>query len=143
MDGLSAAASLIAGIQAIQILIPLCAPYLTSTDTTKDEIRRLQVELQTLNTIFEGAQRLLKSSVGARLDTSRALRNTLHDCLSELERLATKLKTSLDVDSRNNLSTKIQLRLKWPLASKDVDATIQTLSRFRDGLCVCLNVDQM
>ncbi|CAG7565877.1 unnamed protein product [Fusarium equiseti] len=143
MDGLSAAASLIAVIQAIQMVISLCAPYLSSTNTTKHEIRRLQVELQTLTTIFEGVQRLLKSSVGARLDISQALNNTLHDCLCELERLATKLKTSLDVNSQNKLWTNIRLRLKWPLASKDVDATIQTLSKFRDGLCVCLNVDQM
>jgi hypothetical protein len=143
MDGLSAAASLIAVIQAIQMVISLCSPYLASTSATKHEIRRLQAELQNLKTIFEGAQRLLDSPAGARLDTSLALNTTLRDCLSELERLATRLKRRLDVGNKNRLSVNLQLRLKWPLEGKDIDATIQALCNFRDGLCVCLNVDQM
>lgn len=143
MDGLSAAASLIAVIQAIQMVYSLCSPYFTSTEATKHEIRRLQAELQSLKTIFEGAQRLLESPVGAKLDTSQAFNTMLRDCLSELESLATRLKKRMDVGNKKRLSVNLQLRFKWPLEGKDVDATIQNFRNFRDGLCVCLNVDQM
>jgi hypothetical protein len=136
MDGLSAAASVIAVIQISEDVVSLCSRYLKAVKNAKSDIVRLQGELSSLKPVLEGAQKLLDGPSGTRLETSRLLHG-LRGCYSQLEDLETKLK------GNGKKMRYCRLRaLKWPFESKKVDDIIQTLSKFRDTLSASLNIDQ-
>jgi hypothetical protein len=138
MDGLSAAASVIAVIQISEDVVSLCSQYLKAVKNAKSDIVRLQGELSSLKPVLEGAQKLLEGPNAARLETSRPLLDGLRGCYSQLEDLETKLK------GNGKRMRYFGLRaLKWPFKSKKVDNIIQTLSKFRDTLSAGLNIDQM
>jgi hypothetical protein len=70
MDGLSAAASVIAVTQISQSVASLCSQYFTAVKNAKPDIGRLQGEVGRLNTVLEGAQQIFEGPNGARLQTS-------------------------------------------------------------------------
>jgi hypothetical protein len=143
MDGLSAAASVIAVIQISEEVISLCSQYLKAVKNAKSDIVRLQGELSTLKPLLEGAQKLLEGPNAARLETSRPLLDGLRGCYSQLKDLETKLKDYLKTEDEGKGMRLFGLRaLKWPFKSKKVDTVIQDLNKFRDTLSASLNIDQ-
>jgi hypothetical protein len=142
MDGLSTAASVIAVLQAIQIIVSLCSQYLASAKHAIYDIQRLQGELTRLGLIFEGAKMLLEGPKGTRLGTSKRLRSMLLPCTAQLEDLAAKLEERLDPKKPSTIAGKLHLRMKWPFESEDIDRITLNLCKFRDALSVCLNIDQ-
>lgn len=143
MDGLSAAASVIAVIQISGTIASLCSQYLKGAKNAKSDIERLQGELSNLKTVLEGAQELLVGPNGARLQTSQLLYDGLRGCFSQLTDLETKLGKKLNTGKMRKVMSQFGLRaLKWPFESKDVDGIIQSLKRHRDTLSMGLNIDQ-
>jgi hypothetical protein len=137
MDGLSAAASVIAIIQISEDVLLLCSQYLKAVKNAKSDIVRLQDELSSLKLVLEGAQKLLRGPNAARLETSQPLLNGLRCCYSQLKDVETKLKGD------GKIMRYCRLRaLKWPFESKKVDNAIQTLRKFRDTASASLNIDQ-
>jgi hypothetical protein len=137
MDGLSAAASVIAVIQISEDVVSLCSQYLKAVKNAKSDIVRLQAELSSLKPVLEGAQKILDGPSGARLETSQPLLNGLRGCYFQLKDLETKLKGNGKRMRYSGLRA-----LKWPFESKKVDNAIQTLGKFRDTLSASLNIDQ-
>jgi len=143
MDGLSAAANVIAVIQIAGTIWSLCSQYLTAAKNAKPDIERLQGELSRLKNVLEVAQKLLEGPNGSRLQASQELRSALENCSSRLKGLESKLKEKLETAKRGNIVGRFRLRaLKWPLESNDVDSIVQSLYEFRDTLSACLSVDQ-
>ena len=143
MDGLSAAASIIAVIQISEEVALLCSKYLKAVKNAKSDIERLQGELSNLKPVLEGAQKLLEGHNAARLETSRPLLDGLRGCYSQLKDLETNLIDHLKTADRGKGVRHFGLRaLRWPSKSKKVDMVIQTLSKFRDTLSASLNIDQ-
>jgi hypothetical protein len=136
MDGLSAAASIIAVIQISEDVVSLCSQYLKAVTNANSDIVRLQGELSSLKPVLEGALKLLDGPTGARLETSLLLHG-LRGCYSQLKDLETNLK------GNGKRMRYLGLRaLKWPFESKKVENAIQTLSKFRDTLSASLDIDQ-
>ena len=96
MDGLSAAASVIAVIQISGSVASLCSQYFKAVKNAKTDIERLQGELNSLKTTLEGAQQILQSPNGARLQTSQLLHDGLRGCSLQLEELKTRLEKKLN-----------------------------------------------
>jgi hypothetical protein len=143
MDGLSAAASVIAVIQISEDVVSLCSQYLKAVKNAKSDIVRLRDELGSLKSVLEGAQKLLEGPNASRLETSRPLLDGLKGCYSQLEDLETKLKDHLKPEDKGKGMRLFGLRaLKWPFQSKKVDDVIQNLNKFRDILSASLNIDQ-
>ncbi|RYP17500.1 hypothetical protein DL765_004464 [Monosporascus sp. GIB2] len=144
MDGLASAASVIAVIDLSAKVASLCFQYSTAVKNAKSDIERLRREVDRLKTTLEGAQRLLDSPNGARLQTSQPLSDGLHDCASQLAKLETKLEKKLNRGTARRMMSSFGVRaLKWPFESKDVDNIIQSLNNSRDTLSASLNIDQM
>jgi hypothetical protein len=137
MDGLSAAASVIAVIQISEHVVLLCSRYLQAVKNAKSDIERLHGELSHLRAVLEGARKLLQGPNMARLETSRLLDDGLRGCYSHLQDLETKLK-----GTRKGMRFFGRRALKWPFESKEVGTVIQTLNKFRDTLSASLNIDQ-
>lgn len=143
MDGLSAAASVIAVIQIAGTVSSLCSSYLTAVRNAKHDIESLQEELTRLKAVLEGAQTLLDGPNASMLETSQRFRSTLDDCSTQLRLLETKLKENLQIRNKAKIRDRLALRrLKWPFESKDINNVIKVLHQIRELLSTGLNIDQ-
>lgn len=142
MDGLSAAASVIALIQISQSVALLCSQYFTAVKNAKPDIERLQKEVDRLNTVLEGVQRILQGPNGAKLQTSQRLCDGLSGCFSQVNKLEKKLTDKLYVGKKDKVMSRFGYRaLKWPFEKDEVDSIIQILEGYRDTLSAALGVD--
>jgi hypothetical protein len=139
---MEAAASIIAAIDLSAKVASLCFQYYSAVKNAPSDVERLQGELETLKTTLRGAQRLLESPNGKRLQTSQGLRNGLIDCFSQLMELRSRLEKKLSPGSARKAMSRIGFRaLKWPFESKEIDSIINNLERYRDTLSAGLAVD--
>ncbi|RYP44516.1 hypothetical protein DL768_009011 [Monosporascus sp. mg162] len=143
MEGVGAAASVITVMELSAKVASLCLQYYSAAENAKSDIERLQGELGRLQTTLQGARRLLESADGERLRTSQQLRDGLGGCSAQLTDLQAKLQSTLDPRGARKMMRQFGLRaLKWPFKSKNVDAIIRTLERYRDTLSAALLIDQ-
>lgn len=143
MDGLSAAASVIAVVQLLEGVVTLCCRYGKAVKNAKYDIERLSGELDSLKTILGDTQELLEGPNGARLKTSQAFCDTFQDCSSQLGELESALKDKLENGKRARMMTSFGFRaLKWPFESGKIDSAIHNLNKFRETLSAGLNIDQ-
>ncbi|KAK4148501.1 vegetative incompatibility protein HET-E-1 [Chaetomidium leptoderma] len=142
MEAVGSAASIIAVIELSAKVASLCFQYSSAVKNARSDVERLQGELERLTTTLQGAQRLLESPNGKRLQTSQGLRNGLIDCSSQLSELQSRLEKKLNPGSARKAMSRIGFRaLKWPFESKEIDDIIKNLERYRDTLSVSLAVD--
>jgi hypothetical protein len=96
MDGLSAAASVIAVIQISEEVVSRSSRYYKAVKHTKADIEDLFRELSGLKTVVERVQQLLEGPKATRLRTSQPLYDGLKDCNLKLQELLKKLKEKLN-----------------------------------------------
>ncbi|KAL4901479.1 hypothetical protein BDW74DRAFT_181769 [Aspergillus multicolor] len=145
MEGLGAAASVIAVVDLAGKVATVLFRYLTAVKHAKPDIERLCNELDQLTATLQNAQRLLNGPKAAQLQTanSQPLRQALNGSYLELVSLEGKLTKKLESNSSRVMS-KFGIRgLKWPFESKDVDRIITALERQRDTLSTALIIDQV
>jgi hypothetical protein len=82
MEGVGAAASIIAVIELSAKVASLCVQYSSAVKNAIPDIKRLQGELEGLNTTLQGARELLESPNGKSLKTSQDLVGGLTNCNS-------------------------------------------------------------
>jgi hypothetical protein len=142
MEAVGSAASIIAVIDLSAKVASLCFQYSSAVKNARSDVERLQGELERLETTLQGAQRLLESPSGKRLQTSQGLRNGLIDCSSQLSQLQSRLEKKLNPGSARKAMSRIGFRaLKWPFESKEIDGIIKNLERYRDTLSGGLVID--
>ena len=142
MEAVGSAASIIAVIDLSAKVASLCFRYYSAVKNARSDVERLQGELERLKTTLEGAQRLLESPDGKRLQTSQDLRNGLNGCFSQLSQLQSRLEKKFNPGSVRKAMSRIGFHaLKWPFESKEIDSIINNLERYRDILSAGLTVD--
>ena len=142
MEAVGSAASIIAVIDLSAKVASLCFQYCSAVKNAPSDVERLQGELERLKTTLQGAQQLLESPNGKRLQTSQGLWDGLIDCSSQLSQLRSRLEKKLNPGSTRKAMSRIGFRaLKWPFESKEIDTIIKNLERYRDTLSVGLAVD--
>jgi hypothetical protein len=142
MEGVGAAANIIAVINLSAKVASLCFQYSSAVKNARSDVERLQGELERLETTLQGAQRLLESPNGKKLQTSQGLRNGLIDCSSQLSELQSRLEKKLNPGSARKAMSRIGFRaLKWPFESKEIDRIIENLEQYRGTLSAGLAVD--
>lgn len=144
MDGLSAAASVIAVADLAAKVGSQCYKYYSAAKDARRDIERLQAHLDRLKTTLEGAHKLLQGKNGSRLETSQRLRDTLNSTHAELVRIATKLDDKLNKGGRRATAMRsLGLRaLEWPFERRDVEAIIASFQRDQDAIFTALRIDQ-
>jgi WD40 repeat protein len=143
MEGLGAAASIIAVVELAAKVASLCLEYSSAVKNARADIDRLRQHTASLNITVEGAQKLLQGPHGARLETSHKLRNALNDTHSQLGDIVAKLEEKLRKGHRTKLMRFVGLRaLKWPFESKDVDKIVANLQRDQASFSAALQIDQ-
>jgi hypothetical protein len=142
MEGVGAAANIIAVINLSAKVASLCFQYSSAVKNARSDVERLQGELERLETTLQGAQRLLESPNGKKLQTSQGLGNGLIDCFSQLSELQSRLEKKLNPGSARKAMSRIGFRaLKWPFESKEIDRIIENLEQYRGTLSAGLAVD--
>ena len=143
MEGLGAAASIIAVIELAAKVASLCLEYSSAVKNARADIDRLRQHTGSLKITVEGAQKLLQGTHGARLETSQKLHETLNDTYSQLGDIATKLEAKLHSGRRAKAMRSLGLRaMRWPFESKDVDKIIANLQRDQASFLAALQIDQ-
>lgn len=143
MEGLGAAASVIAVVELAAKIASLCLEYSSAVKNARVDIERLRKHTDNLKTTAEGAQKLLQGLHGPRLGTSQNLLEALNNTRLQLGHVATKLDTNLSTGRRAKVMRRVGLRaLKWPFESKDVDKIITNLQRGQDSFTAALQIDQ-
>jgi hypothetical protein len=143
MDGLSAAANVVAVIQLTVTVWSLCSDYLKQAKNAKKDIQRLQGELVGLETVLDGAHSLLKGPNSDKLRVSQKFSNELRKCSLQLHNLKAKLENKPDTRKRDKIIHSWRFRsLKWPFESKDIDNIVRDIFKFRETLSTSLNIDQ-
>jgi hypothetical protein len=142
MDGLSAAANVIAVLDLTAKIATLLFQFSKEVKAAKSDIENFQGELDRLSITLEGGQELLESPNGAKLQTSQHLRTSLYGCSSHLTEIEAKLTKKLNAGGTRMMS-RFGLRfLKWPFESGEVNGIVRNLERYRDTLSATLTIDQ-
>ncbi|KAH0556398.1 hypothetical protein GP486_005680 [Trichoglossum hirsutum] len=140
MDGLSAAASVIAVVDMSAKIASLCFQYLIAVKDAKNDIERLQRKVGEIRGILERIKQLLDGRDKARLSTTSELSNSLKECFRELE----ELKAELEPRKARKAMSRFGVRaLKWPFTSKQVEKIVSGLERYEQAFTLALQVDQM
>ncbi|KAL4876172.1 hypothetical protein BJY04DRAFT_223393 [Aspergillus karnatakaensis] len=145
MEGLGAAASVIAVVDLAGKVATVLFRYLTAVKHAKPDIERLCNEIDQFTTTLQNAQRLLNGPKAGQLQTanSQPLRQALNGSYLELVSLEGKLTKKLE-SSSSRVMSKFGIRgLKWPFESREVDRIITALERQRDTLSAALTIDQV
>ncbi|KAM7210374.1 hypothetical protein V8F06_014238 [Rhypophila decipiens] len=143
MEGLGAAASIIAVVELAAKVASLCLEYSSAVKDARADIDRLRQHTGSLKITVEGAQKLLQGPHGARLENSHKLHEILNDTYSQLGDIVTKLEAKLHSGRSAKAMRSLGLRaLKWPFESKDVDKIISNLQRDQATFLAALQIDQ-
>jgi len=141
MDGISAAASIIAVIQISGQVINLCQTYYSEVRDAKMDIRRLSEEITSLQAVLTKVADLANAPNAAKLSALGLLNQPggpAQQCLKELIALAAKLNLGQGKEMKQ-----FGLRaLKWPFSSKDVDKFVTTIERHKTTFNLALAADQ-
>jgi len=139
MEGLGAAANVIAVVDLCAKVASFCYQYSLAVKDAKNDITRLQGEVKSLRDVLGEVQQLLNGPDGAKLSASQKLLDALKDSFSQLKTLD---KTLNPGKTRKAMSRMGVRALKWPFESKEVDKVINGLENCKQTVSLALQVDQ-
>jgi len=139
MEGLGAAASVIAVIDMSAKVASLCFQYSVAVKDAKEDIERLEREVKSIKSILEDVKRLLRGPDSAQLSASQKLLASLQDCFLQLKEMDARLEPG---KARKAMSRVGWRALKWPFKRKDVEKIINNLGRCKQTFSLALQVDQ-
>jgi benzoyl-CoA reductase/2-hydroxyglutaryl-CoA dehydratase subunit BcrC/BadD/HgdB len=139
METVGAAAGVAAAIELAAKIGSACGQYLVAVKHAAKDINRLQKEVKELQGVLEQVNRLLDGPDATRLAASRAIRDGIETCKSELQALNQKLSPS----KTRKLMSRVNIQaLKWPFQTADVDKILHQLERCKQSISLALQVDQ-
>ena len=139
MDGVSAAASLVALIEISVKVVSLCAEYYAAVKHAKTDIDRFCSELKAFIKVLENLEKLARDRGSTKLLTSQSLNEDFQQCKLHLKYLQKKVDPG---KSRKTISRYGIRALKWPFERKELDKDIGILERHKSTFNAALNVDQ-
>jgi hypothetical protein len=139
MDGLGAAASVIAVVELSAKVAKLCVQYSREVKGARNEIARLHSEVNKLKTVVEDVQNLINRLDKGKLSASQKVVDAIDDCLTQLKELDKRM----DPGTTRKAMSRFGVRaLRWPFDSKEVDKVIGDLERCKGMISLALQVDQ-
>ena len=139
MDGVSAAASVVALVQISAKVASLCAEYYSHVKSAKKDIDRFHLEVEALIKVLQNLEELAQKPGAEKLFTTNAIKESIRSCLSEL----TYFNERLEPGKGRKAMSRYEIRaLKWPFESKELEKAIGILQRYKSIFSTALNVDQ-
>ena len=142
IDGLSAAASVIAVVQISGQIFQQCQTYYSEVKDAENDIQRLHNEVMALQGIASSVNDLIATAESNKLPALEFL-NQNHGLLqyyqSELDNLAVRLEKALGKDKVKRLGVRA---LKWPFDRKEIDDAVAVIERCKTTFNLALGCDQ-
>jgi hypothetical protein len=150
MDGLSAAASLIAVLQVTSAVITICYAYRQGQKHSSREVIQLSDELNSLKDVLDALLRLVEKPEDSNATTNSSWNSEnrlatfevvvkpdgpLFTCKSELERLKAKLEPESGWRA-------VKRSLVWPLKEGELRKALGALERLKGTMQLALAADQ-
>jgi hypothetical protein len=142
MDGLSAAASVIAVVQITSQIFDLCRTYYINVRDARRDVERLRTEIISLQDVLANVVDLTDDSNSSSLRTLNILNQAdgpIQQCQLELADLAAKLEPHEDKSRMRQFGLRA---LKWPLTAKEVDNILVAIGRHKASFTLALTTDQ-
>lgn len=139
MDGISAAASVIALVEISVKVLSLTVEYSTQVKSAKDDIARFCLELEAFIKVLRSLRELAQNPEATKLVTFKSLAESIQQCKLDLEQLLKKLEPG---KGRKAMSRYGVRALKWPFERKELHDLIGILERYKSTFIAALNVDQ-
>ena len=139
MEGLGAAANVIAVVDLCAKVASFCYQYSLAVKDAKNDITRLQGEVKSLRDMLGEVQQLLDGPNSVELSASQKLLEALKDGFSQLKTLDERLNPG---KVRKAMSRTGVRALKWPFESKEVDKVINGLEKCKQTVSLALQIDQ-
>ena len=139
MDGVSAAASVLALVETSVKVTSLCAEYYSQVKNAKRDTDRLCREVQAFIHVLQDLEKLARSPGGTKLSTSKSLAKDIQQCSTHLEHLQKKLEPG---KGRKAMSRHGIRALKWPFESKELEKDLAMLERYKTRFTAALSTDQ-
>lgn len=140
MDGVSAAASIIALVEISIKVLSLTVEYSTQVKSAQEDIARFRLELDAFIKVLRSLHELIQNPEAAKLVTLKSIAESTQQCGVDLENLQKKLEPS---KGRKAMSRYGVRALKWPFERKELHNHIGTLERYKSTFSAALNADQM
>lgn len=137
MDGLGAAASIIAVLQIAQSIGSALKDYYEDVRDAREDIRKLYDSVRSLEIILSTAQDIVRRE--GHLLNSALFTNTsgpLKQSKLELEKLRDDLKP------RTHFAKKVQ-SLTWSFKKKDIEKTVIAIDRHKSNLTVGIGIESL
>ncbi|KAH0557095.1 hypothetical protein GP486_005118 [Trichoglossum hirsutum] len=139
MDGLSAAASIVAIVDISAKIASLCFQYSVAVKDAKKDIDRLQRAVTDVKNVLEEIKHLLDRQGKPRLSTTHKLSDSLEQCHQQLRELEALLEPGKTHRAMHRLGVRA---LKWPFANKQVEKMVASLEKYEQTFSLALQVDQ-
>lgn len=139
MDGLSAAASVIAVIQISSQVFDLCRTYYIRVKNARHDIQRLREDITSLQDLLISILDLAENEAPALSILNTIVRDggQLQQCAVELTGLVAKLEPE-----DGKLRQLVFKAVKWPLSCKEVDNILVSIDRYKSSFVLALAAGQ-
>ena len=118
MDGLSAAANVIAIVDISAKIASLCFQYSVAVRDAKKDIDRLQRTVTDIKNVLEEVKQLLDRQDKTQLSTTYKLSDLLKECNQQLQGLKAQLEPGKTRKAMHRFGVQA---LKWPFINKQVE----------------------
>ena len=139
MDGLSAAASILAVIEISAKVSSLCFQYSVAVKDAKEDVERLKKKIADIEGVLRHLRQLLDQPDHSRVPVTRQLAASLQGCLGQLQRLEKQLKPGKRQKAMSRFGARA---LIWPFKSKEVGEIISGLESYQQTFALSLQIDQ-
>jgi hypothetical protein len=143
MEGIGAAASIVAVVDISAKIAGLVFRYTKGVLGAREDATRLYTELTTLSKVAGDLRGLLNSPDGDLLSVSQSLKDEGDKCKTYLEGLQKELDPVSHTSRMPRWMARLHLQdLKWPLKKADADEAVRFISRWIGIFINALQVDQ-
>jgi len=138
MDGLSVAANVMSIVDISLKVVKLCKQYYDGVKKAKEDIVRLQREVEHVTSTTGDLKKLLESPDASNFTATLKLVNSVDGCLNQLKDIDNRLEMGI---SRKEMSRWGLRSLKWPLISGQIEEAINNLVEYNRTFSLALQVD--
>jgi predicted RNase H-like nuclease (RuvC/YqgF family) len=138
-EAFGVAASALAVTELTAKVALVCAQYIKKVSNARNDIERLQEEVEGLGNVAKSVQNMLQKYSRPQLTATEKLQRTLKDSQERLE----ELHTTLDPGKGKKAMSRLGIRaLTWPLKSQDIEKVLVDLARWTQEISLAIQVDQ-
>src|SRR5579859_4135001 len=145
MDGLSAAASVIAVLQISESIISACYQCLKTVTAARKDIRDLITMVKDLNSVLDKIHSFIDNDGDAE-DPSPLL-NFLNPsfaaCQDAMEDIAKQLGIDLAVDSTEDIKITFMKKATWPWKEKEVAKILRSIENFKTTFTLAISAETL